>query len=254
MTKRRMKAWRWWLGSVGLVGVVSVGCGGAPQVKTTAAYQPQAMREARVLVVPLAVSDELGDARTGIVLSDQARGLASDASCKTMAGDSSAHPVVCVDQRAVARSPALTELERLFALDQPIPAELWQSVRRISGAKQALLFRPESVSSSHDVSKELKGSAGALIGGGAVLATSALVSAIIGASTIHQVTVSNTEVRYTVSASLVDMQSGRLLKVGVHSGSDSRKVKRNLGFAEPPPAAPLLERIMVELGEKVLDD
>jgi hypothetical protein len=244
-----MKAWQSWLVAGGLAG-----CGGAPQVKATADYHPGATRDARVLVVPLAVSDELGDVRTGIVLSDQARTLASDASCKTLADDSSADHIVCVDQQMVVRSPALAELERLFALDQPIPVELWQSVRQTSGAKQALLFRPESVSSSRDVHRELKGSAGALVGGGAVLATSALVSVIIGASTIHEETVSNTEVRYTVSASLVDMQRGRLLKVGVHSGSDSRKVGRNLGFAEPPPAAPLLEKIMVELGEKVLDD
>jgi hypothetical protein len=231
-----------------------VACGAAPQVKTTADYHPEALRDARVLMVPLAVSDELGDARTGIVLSDEARALASDGACKSMAEDSSARKIVCVDQQAVAHSPALTELERLFALDQPIPPELWQSVRQTSGAKHALLFRPESVSSSQDVSKELKGSAGALVGGGAVLATSVLVSAIIGVSTIHQETVTTTEVRYTLSASLVDMQSGQLLKVGVHSASDSRKVHRNLGFAEPPPAAPLLEKIMVALGEKVLDD
>ena len=87
-----------------------------------------------------------------------------------------------------------------------------------------------------------------------MLATTALASALIGASTIHKSTVSNTELGYTVSASLVDMQSGALLKVGVHSASDSRKEPRNLGFAEPPPAAPLLERIMLALGEKLLAD
>jgi hypothetical protein len=54
-----------------------------------------------------------------------------------MAEESSAH------QLAVARSPALTGLERWFALDQPIAPKLWQSVRQTSGAKHALLVRPE---------------------------------------------------------------------------------------------------------------
>ncbi|HWZ90716.1 MAG TPA: hypothetical protein VNW92_17770 [Polyangiaceae bacterium] len=230
------------------------GCGAGPQVKATPQYKADSLRDARVLMIPLAVSDELGDARTGIVLSDQTRSLASDVACKSMAEETSERKIVCVDQQSIAHTPAFSELERRFALDQPIPASLWQSVREASGAKHALLFRPESVSSSNDVSRELKGSAGALVGGGALLATSAFVSVIIGASTIHEATVSTTELRYTLSASLVDMQSGQLLKVGVHSASDSRKVGRNLGFAEPPPVAPILEKIMISLGEKVLAD
>jgi len=220
---------RWWLA---LVWVVS--CGGAPQVRATA--------------------NELEDARTGIVLSDQTRTEASDASCKEMVDNSGSEHIVCVDRQMKARSPAFSELERLFALDQPIPADVWRSVRESSGATQALLFRPESVSSSHEVTKELKGSSGGLVGGGVLLATSAIVSGIVAAKTIHEVPVSNTEVSYTVSASLVDMRSGRLLKVGVHTRSDSRKVERNQGFAEPPPVAPLLEKIMLELGEEVLSD
>jgi hypothetical protein len=231
-----------------------VGCGAAPQVKTTADYRPEALRGAHILVVPLAVSDELGDARTGMVLSDQARSDASDAACKTMVEAASEHTVVCADQTTVARSPALSELERLFALDQPIPAGVWESLRRESGAEKALLFRPESVSSSNDVSRSRQTSGMPIFGSYGLLATTALVAAIADANNHHYDTKSTTELRYTVSASLVDMQSGALLKVGVHSGSDSRKVSRNMGFAEPPPAAPILEKIMVALGEKVLDD
>jgi hypothetical protein len=233
-----------------------LGCGAGPQVQATGAYRADALQNTRILFVPLAVSDELGDERTGVILSDQARSIASEEACKAMQEESSAsaEQVVCLDQHTFEHSPALGELERLFARDQPIPASVWQSVRQASGAKHALLFRPESVSSSRDVSHRLEGSSGAQFGTGTLLATTIIASVLVGASTIHKSTVSKTELGYTVSASLVDMQSGALLKVGVHSASDSRKERRNLGFAEPPPAAPLLQRIMVALGEKLLTD
>jgi hypothetical protein len=231
-----------------------LGCGAGPQVQETTSYRADTLRNARILFVPLAVSDELGDERTGVILSDQARSLASEDACKAMQDALSAEQVVCLDQHAFERSPAFAELARLFALDRPIPASVWQSAREASGAKHALLFRPESVVSSRDVSHRLEGSSGAQFGTGMTLGTTMIVSALIGASTIHESTVSKTELGYTVSASLVDMQSGALLRVGVHSASDSRKERRNLGFAEPPPAAPLLERIMVALGEKILAD
>jgi hypothetical protein len=93
-----------------------------------------------------------------------------------------------------------------------------------------------------------------MIGTGGLLATTTLVSGLLAGSTAHTVTFNETELSYIVSASLVDLQSGKLLRVGVHSGSAVREVRRNLGFAEPPPAAPILEDVMAELGEAVLDD
>jgi hypothetical protein len=112
-----------------------MGCGGARQVKVTTDYHPGA---ARIVVVPLAVSDELGDARTGIVLSDQARALASDASCKTMAEDSSADHVVCVDQQIVVCSPTFARARAPVRVGQAHPSgaeALRQSVRQTSGAR-----------------------------------------------------------------------------------------------------------------------
>src|SRR4051812_14210997 len=98
-----------------------VGCGAGPQVKVTAQYRPDALRDTRVLIVPLAVSEELGDQRTGVILSDVARSAASDAACREMAEELGKHTIICLDRQTSARSPALSELERLFALDQPIP-------------------------------------------------------------------------------------------------------------------------------------
>jgi hypothetical protein len=234
--------------------LLCAGCGGGPQVKTTADYRARALAGSRVAFVPLAVSDDLGDKRTGIVLSARTRYYASAAACTRIAESWSDGKVVCLDPRAAAQASVLAELERHFALDEPVPERVWQRVREVSGAKYAMLFRPESVSSSRESSEELIGSSGGLVGSGPLLATSALVSLIIAGSTMHTVTVSDTELSYTVSASLVDIQSGKLLKVGVHSGADSHKTERQLGYAEAPPAAPILEGIMVGLGETLLDD
>lgn len=67
-------------------------------------------------------------------------------------------------------------------------------------------------------------------------------------------TKNQTELSYTVSAWLVDTQTGKALKSGIHCDDESRTVKRNLGFAEAPAAEPLLTRILVELSEKMLED
>ena len=225
-------------------------CGAAPQVQPTPDYRADALRTKAVLFVPLAVSNDLGDERTGIVLSDSARLGASSAACRHLAETWSDGRLVCFDEKRIAGSPEFSELVLLFALDKPIPADLWQRVRRASGAEYALLFRPESVSSSQEVSQETRGMM-MPVGG---LATSVFVSAMLFSATARTRTANTTELSYTVSASLVEMPTGKLLKVGVHSASDSRTVNRNLGFAEPPPAAPILEEVMTDLGEEVLDD
>lgn len=237
-----------------LLGAGFFGCGAAPQVTVTPDYQERVLLGKRVIVVPLAVSDDLNDQRTGISLSAQTRDLASDSACHEIAEAWSQGMLLCPsDSRDSAAT--LAEIERLFALDQPIPDALWRDIRNSSRADHALLFRPEGVSSSQELSQETRSSGGVIIiGSEPAFATSAMVSAMLMASTTHRVTVNDTEIAYTLSASLIDMRSGKVLKVGIHSGSDSRTVERNLGFAEAPPAVPLLQEIMADLGVEVLDD
>lgn len=238
-----------------LAAVITIGCGGAPRVKATSDFRTGALRHGKVLFVPLAVSQELGDERTGIVLSDGTRALASETACKNVIESLSDPALVCLDQDRAGALPAFAQIQLLFARDQPIPSEVWQALRQATGAHHALLFRPEAVSSSQEVSrKETMRSPLLFLGSGSLLATTALVSGIVAAETIRTETNNETELTYVVSASLVDMESGKLLKVGVHSGSDSRTVKHNLGFAEPPPAAPILEKIMTRLGQVLLEE
>jgi hypothetical protein len=233
----------------------ALGCGASPSLKSTADYRPEALTPGRVLFVPLAVSEPLGDKRTGIILSDETRALASDSACRRLTESWSEPSVVCIEGERGAADSAFGQVQLLFALDQPIPNDLWRELRKTSRATHAILFRPEAVSSSREVSQDTRlGSPIMMIGTGGLLATTTLVSGLLAGSTAHTVTLNETELSYTVSASLVDLQTGKLLRVGVHSGRASREVRRNLGFAEPPPAAPILEGVMVELGEAVLDD
>lgn len=231
-----------------------LGCGASPLLRSTADYRPETVAPGRVLFVPLAVSEPLGDERTGMILSDETRALASDSACRRLTESWSEPSVVCRGGEPAAAETAFARVQLLFALDKPIPNDLWRELRRTSRATHAILFRPEAVSSSREVSQDTElRSPIMMIGTGGLLATTTLVSGLLAGSTAHTVTLNETELSYTVSASLVDLQTGKLLRVGVHSGSASREVKRNLGFAEPPPAAPILEGVMVELGEAVLD-
>lgn len=248
--------WSCWLAIGTLVGCHGVDRQGrpvsGPEVQVTKHYRADELAGKRVVFVPLAVSDALGNERTGIMLSDKTRAVASAGACQEVAESWRSGTLVCVREKEGTRAPELLELEGLFAKDAPIPERVWVNLRQKSSAQYALLFRPESVSSSHEVRETLEGTSTPVIGG-QVLPTTALVSVLVFSATARPVHVSDTELSYTVSASLVDLHTGQVLKVGVHSGSDSRSEERQLGFAEAPPAAPILEKIMVSLGEEVLD-
>lgn len=248
------------------IALTAAACGGGPQVKATPNYTPKACEGQRVLLVPIAVSDDLGDRRTGVVLSDNARRVASEATCTQLAKSWSKGTLVCPPFDVTGKPAALSELERAFALDAPVPPTVWQTLRGGFQADYALLFRPENVSASNQVERDApaKGDTAAAargftVGVAALVSPAALVGALLGGAAASErkpeATTSNrTELNYTLSATLLDMRSGNVLKVGVNQGSAKRDVPRNLGYAEPPPIAPLLEEIMVPLGERMLDD
>ena len=222
--------------TVGLALTALVACGGGPQVKTTPDYAPKVLAGHRVLLVPLAMSDDLGDKRTGIVLSSETRRLASTNACSALARSSREGSVVCPEASADAK--VLSEIEQKFALDEPVAAELWSELRSGFQTDYAFLFRPESVSSSNEVTtnatreERARERAGRVFSGAQTFG--ALGAVLGGTSTVERHTTSDTELGYTVSAVLVDMRSMKVLKVGVHSASASKTVNRNLGYAEAP--------------------
>jgi hypothetical protein len=233
-----------------------VACGGGPQVRATPDYVPKALVGHRVVLVSLAMSDDLGDQRTGIVLSGETRRLASANACSTLAKGSHERSVVCPES---ATSKVLGEIQKKFALDEPVSVELWSALREELHADYALLFRPESVASTNEVKTKYASSeerqeerVGRTIAG--ALAFGILGAMVRSQATVEKETTSDTELTYTLSAVLVDTRTIKVLKVGLHSGSDSKTVRRNLGYAEAPPSAPILEKIMVGLGDKMLAD
>ena len=239
-------------------------CGGGPQIQVTADYKPQTCVGQRVLLVPLAVSDDLGDQRTGVVLASDARSSASEAACSKLAQGWSKGTLICPPFDAEKKPSSLMDLEKAFALDAPVAPALWEALRGNFNADYALMFRPENVSSSNHVdrdapSKDSPAARGAVVGAAALVSPGMLVGALIGAGANSDrkpeaSTKSRTELNYTVSATLLDMRSGKVLKVGLNQGSAAQTVPRNLGYAEAPPVVPLLEKIMVPLGEEMLAD
>lgn len=229
-------------------------CAGGPRVKWTADYRPASLAGQRVLIVRLAASHDFVDERSGVTLSANTRSVASSRACARIAESWSELNVTCFDRVPLASSPAMAELERLFALDKPIPGSVWQSIREHFAAEYAILFRPESVASSRHRATEIREIDVPSMGTGMALATAELVLAIMAHATRKVAVVHSTSLQYTLSASLVDMRTGKLLQVGVHMDGAARQVERDLGFAEAPPAAPILEEIMVALAEEMLEE
>ena len=259
-TKTTGSAW----GAALTIALAVAACGGGPQIKTTADYKPKACAGQRVLLVPIAVSDDLGDQRTGIVLSGDARRFASEGTCTTLAHDWDKGTLVCPPFDPAKKPSTLSELERAFALDAPVPPTLLEALRGNFHTDYAILFRPENVSSSNHVERSgpEKDSAAAkagVVGAAAVISPAALLGSLLGTAAGSErkpeaSTKSRTELNYTVSATLLDLRSGKVLKVGLNQGSATQTVPRNLGYAEAPPVGPLLEKIMVPLGEQMLED
>ena len=173
------------------LGLVVTGCGGGPQIKVTAEYRPEACTGQRVLLVPLAVSGAFGDKRTGVVLSDEARRSASEASCTKLAQSWDEGTLVCPPFDVAKKPPALDDFERAFALDEPVSPALYEALRGSFRADYALLFRPESVSSSNQVEhekpqRESGALLGARVGVAAVGSPGMLVGSLIGLGAASQ--------------------------------------------------------------------
>lgn len=102
----------------------------------------------RVLFTRITVSDPLGDARTGIILSNAARTVAAAEACVRAAEAWERGTVLC---HSPAAREELTDVERQFAADQPIAGGVLAALRTRFGAEFALLFRPERVKATQDL-------------------------------------------------------------------------------------------------------
>lgn len=245
-----MRRLRRFLGALMLLGggSVLVGCSSGPVVRTLPDYRSGSLRAKRVLFVRLAVSDDFEDARTGVMLSGRTRSGATREACARVAREWSVGTVVCPP--ADGDQP-ISELERLFAKNETIPDRVLRTARARSNADLLLLFRPESVGATQEISQQKLNDDPFLGPSGTAIPTSVIVSGT-HAAPIH--TTNETELTYTIAGWLIDLRTGKRLKSGTHSGSASNTVKHNSGFAVAPPAVPLLADIMTDLAEALLEE
>jgi hypothetical protein len=225
------------------------GCANSPVVRNLPGFRESALSGGRVAFVRLAVSDDLGDARTGIVMSATTRTRATLSACASVSRTWSAGRVICLVPSNGEPAAELLELERFYAKDRPVRRSLLRTIRAKTNSDFMLLFRPENVETEQNISqtralKLFPNSTGPVH-------TTAGVD-LPRAQSIH--TMNETELSYTVSAVLFDLRTMKPLRGALHSRSASRTVKHNVGFAEAPSAVPLLAEIMSELGKAVLDD
>ena len=211
-----------------------------PIVRTLPEFRSGALNGKRIAFVRIAVSDDLGDERTGIVLSAKTRSVATRSACESVSRAWDVGRVVCLVPEEGEPASEILELERLHAKHRPIPHAVMRAVEAQAKSDYLLLFRPESVDTVQEISQNVGKNIYDQAAGG------------LQVSPIQ--TDNETELSYTVSAVLVDFGTLKPLRGALHSGSASRTVKNNLGFATAPPAAPLLAEIMAELGEALLDD
>jgi hypothetical protein len=182
-----------------------------------------------VLLVPIAVTDELGDDRTGIVIDRDSRHQAAKLACSAATAIRDDVRIVCFDDPAAIASSDLPEVNKRFARDVAIPLDRWHGLARTTGARFALLFRPEEVNASRSVTKVRQ-----------------LHDEIAPYSVMPKefVTTSRT---YTLRCDLVDLHSGQVVRAAMRSGGDSTSTP------DPPEARTHLYDLMHALMKDVLE-
>jgi hypothetical protein len=188
------------------------------------------LKDQAILLLPVAVTDELGDDRTGIVLDRSSRHRAARLACDAGPKIREDVRIVCFDDPSIAASPALRDVYTQFARDVPISLERLHEIARSSGASFALLFRPEDVHASTRVTRFPDW------------------RPFEPAPSAHNPRASITTTRtFTLLGQLVDLRSGQVVRAAMRSSTGSTDTP------EPPVASTHLHGIMRDLMSDMLD-
>lgn len=245
------------------------GCGTTSQVERRKGFQAEALQGRAILFLPVAVSDELGDARTGIVLSLKAIRESAAQTCEALREDVSDPTIRCYYDESVRDArPLIQELVQRFAHDAPVSRELLAALANASSCHHVLLFRPEGVDAQTDTLHARKPKyewteappydgppvlANPLANSAAIAAASAggeVIGNLLGQALADAIAPGPRKVKsrsYTLSAQLIEMQEGRIDAAAVHTESGSRS------DGEYPSAALLLGNAMAQLADDLLD-
>jgi hypothetical protein len=228
-----------------LFALLTTHCAAGASIRSAPNFSGVQLRRQSVLILPIAVSDDFGDERTGIILDRGTREEATRLACGSASAIRDDIVVTCFDDPIVAHSiPVSNDILSQFARDQPIASARWQELAQNTGARFAVLFRPENVTASHQVSSGISPAAAWT---GALLLGQPLVSAMSGTSAMRGGPQHSATRGYTVSAVLVDLRGLMVVRAGSKSGEAS-----NAG-TEASNAGPLLRDIMNDLLKGLLD-
>lgn len=203
------------------------------------------LKNRKVLVLPIAVTDDYGDERTGIILDRGTREEATRMACRSASDGQRDLALTCFDSPAVSSAaPVSDAVQAQFTRDQPVPKDQWLALAQQTGNDFAVLFRPESVTSSRRVEQRQKV---IVMGSGATGLGTLLGSLLVNAATP---TPSPKVVRtagYTLSAVLVDLRAGTEVRAAVRSGEGSADEQAEI------PVSSVLHGIMKALLADLLD-
>jgi hypothetical protein len=223
-------------------------CASGAKIRSVPNFSGASLNSRALLILPIAVTDDFGDERTGIVLDHQSREQATKQAC-----DSASHirgdiNVVCFDRPELANSSGfLKELLLEYARDKAIPAGRWRELEQRTGASFVLLFRPEGVRASQAVSKGSKGVGPFFIPLSSVAPIPGVITPPMESvgPKVDSVTTSRT---YTLSSFLVDLRNAKIVRTGTQSAEASTST------TEAPDAPAQLHRIMRDLMKGMLED
>jgi hypothetical protein len=221
-------------------------CASSPKIQSAPNFKAESLKSRALLILPISVTDDFGDERTGIVLDHQSREEATKLACDSAAGIRDDIRIVCFDHPDLAKSAEfLKELQLEYARDHAIPANRWHELEQRTGASYVLLFRPESAEASQRVSKADKSfPLRAVVIPGRGPLPMAVIPTMEGVGPkVDGVKTSRT---YTLSSSLVDLREGRIVRVGVQSAEASTST------TEAPDATQHLHGIMRDLMKGLL--
>jgi hypothetical protein len=230
--------------------VLLMNCGSGAKIQSAPNFEAKSLKGQVVLVLPIAVTDDFGDERTGIVLDHESREQATKLACNSAAEMRDDVNLMCFDRPELAKSaPLLNELLLEYARDKAISAERWHELERRTGASFVLLFRPEAVSASQKVSKARPDFPvrGSMIGT-SITGLSIPIPVVIPTPEgvgpkVDSVKTSRT---YTLASSLVDVRAGTTVRTGVQSAEASTST------GEAPDASRQLYGIMRDLMKGLL--
>jgi hypothetical protein len=227
--------------------VLGTHCASSAKIRSAPDFDGASLKSRAVLILPVAVTDDFGDERTGVVLDHESRERATKLACDSASEMRSDLKVMCFDRPELAKSSGfMNELLLDYARGRAIPAERWRELERKTGASFVLLFRPEGARASQEVSKPGNGIQPRVFALSSVAPIPFIVTPPMEGvgPKVGSVTTSRT---YTLSSFLVDLRAAKVVRTGIRSAEASTST------TEAPDAPAHLHGIMRDLMKGLLE-